>query len=765
MIKNIILVNPVQNTPHEHSERTLRTMASNDKIGTPTKSAPKPTQAGRIHRLPQAVINRIAAGEVVVRPSAALKELLENSLDANASTITVSARDGGLKLLQVSDNGEGINKQDLPLLCERFATSKIKTFEDLLQVETFGFRGEALASISHVARLSVLTKRHENSIAYTATYADGGLREAPTACAAVNGCTITVEDMFYNLPTRRAALRSPSDEYRAIVDVVCRYAIQNPHVAFVCKRLGASSSSRTADVRTSVNSTTLENIRAAFGSVVSNETIECSTEVSECNAKARAIISSANFSMKKGMFIFFINGRLVDCTSLKRAISSVYASYLPKGGQPFVYVDLKMPQEDVDVNVHPTKKEVRFLHEGVVVDAVVSAINDRLKGTETSRTFVAQSVVVSGDGILGERDNNKCDDEMIAMADGDEVENDYGSNGAKRQRQTYFDTDLDAPSQSQLSSRPSTKTQAEGKKEYAKDIIRTSSKNPVGLLDRYVTRGRDENNKKTIASTDAQKEVRRKRNDNAMPLLTSVETLLERCRRDGHKGLMVLLKEHSFVGIADDRFGLIQHSSRLLLAELDELLPQLVYQQALARFGDHDIFELRPGAPLLKLLQKFIENKARRADDDDMILSAESMLTVLLEKGKMLEEYFGIVLQGNEVETMRLTKLPMFFTDMIGDVHWLGEFVHDVVVKTDWSQEEGCFHGIAQAFGKWYGRHWTCASAFGSSGEGDRREWILNHVLFTAMRSEFWPAKKLFARGVVREITSTAKLYKIFERC
>ncbi|KAF0303949.1 DNA mismatch repair protein Mlh1 [Amphibalanus amphitrite] len=176
-----------------------------------------------IRRLDETVVNRIAAGEVVQRPANALKEMLENSLDAKATNITVMVKDGGLKILQIQDNGIGIRREDLSLVCERFTTSKLTAFEDLMQIGTYGFRGEALASITHVAHLTITTRTADSKCAYRrveARYTDGRLREDPRPCAGNVGTQILVEDLFFNMAARRQALRSPAEEFNKISEVV-----------------------------------------------------------------------------------------------------------------------------------------------------------------------------------------------------------------------------------------------------------------------------------------------------------------------------------------------------------------------------------------------------------------------------------------------------------------------------------------------------------------------------------------------------------------
>ncbi|CAH8605140.1 unnamed protein product [Dicrocoelium dendriticum] len=173
-----------------------------------------------IQRLPKEVIDRIAAGEVIQRPVNAVKELLENCLDAGSTHIEITVRSGGLKLLQVQDNGSGIRVSDLPLLCERFTTSKLREFEDLSKLTTFGFRGEALASLSHVSLLTVTSRTAHEQCAYRVSYRNGKPTERAIACAGNQGTTILAEDLFYNTPLRRAALNNPREEFSRIAEVV-----------------------------------------------------------------------------------------------------------------------------------------------------------------------------------------------------------------------------------------------------------------------------------------------------------------------------------------------------------------------------------------------------------------------------------------------------------------------------------------------------------------------------------------------------------------
>lgn len=307
-----------------------------------------------IVRLDPTVVNRIAAGEVIQRPSNALKEMLENSLDAGATSIAVVNK--GLAILQITDNGHGIHKDDFSLVCERFATSKLTSFEDLLQIKTYGFRGEALASISHVAKVTITSLVSGSKVAYSASFIDGKMTAAPKPVAGVRGTTITVEDMFYNMPARKTALKNASEEYGRIHEVVSRYALHHgPRgVAFSCKKHGEM----VPDLNTPAKTTVLDAIGTIFTTAIKRELLPFAVKVdsrvvgadsahagsSSTAASAGQVdgdaagfhfsssgyVSNANYHMKKGVFILFINARLVDCGPLRKAIENVYADILPK---------------------------------------------------------------------------------------------------------------------------------------------------------------------------------------------------------------------------------------------------------------------------------------------------------------------------------------------------------------------------------------------------------------------------------------------------
>ena len=363
----------------------LKVFAGNISKMADGASSPTPT----IKKLDETVVNRIAAGEVIQRPVNAIKEMIENSLDAKSTSIQITVKSGGLKFFQIQDNGCGIRKEDMGIVCERFTTSKLCKFEDLNSISTYGFRGEALASISHVAHVTITTKTVDSNCAYKASFCDGKPKGDPKPCAGNKGTQIVVEDLFYNVMTRKKALKSPGEEYAKIVDVVGKYAIHNSGIAFTVKKHGQNL----GDVRTLNSSSIIDNISTIYGANLGKEILDISCDNHQYGFKMSGYITNANYSIKKFTFLLFINHRLVDSSAIRKAIDAVYSAYLPKGSHPFIYLSLEINPGNVDVNVHPTKHEVHFLHEDSIIEIIQKTVEEKLLGSNSSRTYFTQTLL------------------------------------------------------------------------------------------------------------------------------------------------------------------------------------------------------------------------------------------------------------------------------------------------------------------------------------------------------------------------------------
>lgn len=374
----------------EAGEHSPPTSPETDLMEIKTEKTPyTPSEPPKIHRLDESVVNRIAAGEVIQRPVSAIKELVENSLDAHSTSINVVVKDGGLKLIQVSDDGHGIRREDLPILCERHTTSKLTNYEDLQSIKSMGFRGEALASMTYVGHVTVTTITPGKLHGYRVSYRDGVMEDEPKPCAAVKGTQIMVENLFYNMIARRKTFQNSADDYSKIVDLLSRFAIHHINVSFSCRKHGASR----ADVHSVTTSSRLDSIRSVYGVSVALNLMKIEVPDSDPSSSVfnmDGLISNSNYVAKKTTMVLFINDRLVECTALKRAIEIVYAATLPKASKPFIYMSIVLPPEHVDVNVHPTKREVSLLNQEFIINTIQSAVESKLRNSNEARTFQEQ---------------------------------------------------------------------------------------------------------------------------------------------------------------------------------------------------------------------------------------------------------------------------------------------------------------------------------------------------------------------------------------
>ncbi|MBV9925770.1 MAG: DNA mismatch repair endonuclease MutL [Acidobacteria bacterium] len=325
----------------------------------------------KIRVLSDHVANQIAAGEVVERPASVAKELVENSVDAGARRVEVEVEAGGRRLLRVSDDGEGMTRDDAVLAFERHATSKINSVEDLERVSTLGFRGEALASIASVARVELLTQR-EGETEGTRVVIEGGRMRDVAPAARPKGTTIAVRDLFFNVPARRKFLRSEATESFHLTNLVTHYALAHPEISFVLTNNG----------REVLRGAAAENLRERAYQIFGDEFIESLLAVaggSEAVGRVSGFVSAprARRTTRDAQYLF-VNGRFVRDRLVARALTEGYRTVLPHGVYPSALLFLEVPPEEVDVNVHPAKTEVRFRRASAVAEAVREAVRAAL---------------------------------------------------------------------------------------------------------------------------------------------------------------------------------------------------------------------------------------------------------------------------------------------------------------------------------------------------------------------------------------------------
>ncbi|KAF8322563.1 DNA mismatch repair protein MutL [Clavulina sp. PMI_390] len=753
---------------------------------------PKP-----IRRLEQSLVNRIAAGEIIHRPSSALKEILENSLDAGSKVIRVTVKDGGMKLLQIEDNGSGIRKADLPILCERFTTSKLQKFSDLQSIATYGFRGEALASISFVSHLTVTTKTKDDACAWKLSYADGKPVPAKTGqsaeakpCAGNDGTLLQVEDLFYNTPTRLSALRSGSDEYSRILDVVSRYAIHNPQVAFSCKKTGSA----TPDISTPGSSQIPTTIRLLHGGAVAQELIhvpmsshsglrkrrrpdsssedgvsdggDVESEQDEADPNdvqwaAEAYVTSANYHVKKMTFLLFINHRSVESTRIKRAVESVYNAILPKGSFPFVYLSLEIDPACVDVNVHPTKREVHFIDEEKIISSVALKIQRALAARDQSRTFEYQTLLI---GPTDPKSQGKA------------------STPASRDRGSKFREKSSARDQEDdtNTSNPHGHTIPKTRVIYPQHKVRGATQHDRTLDSMFLPVPKSSSstspssNVASAAATPRKDKGKGKEIVDSECFLQSVLDLRADIAKQRHGELSEILSDMTLVGIVDmpKSVALIQHSTRLYLIDYSALSCELFYQLGVRQFGDFGRIHLEPSPSITDLIELAVACEEGIYDAGLTVGGVVQKISkLLISQREMLDEYFAI----NITEDGKLESLPILLNNYTPNFDRLPLFLMRLGPQVNWTEEKACFDTLLRELAYFYiptplplPPTTETSSPDETQQDGDDEEtqrWQIQHVLIPALRSFLVPSKALIKAKAAVQVASLPDLYRVFERC
>lgn len=337
-----------------------------------------------IQLLDQTTIDKIAAGEVVDRPASIVKELLENAIDAKANTITVEIKEGGISLIRITDNGCGISKNDIPMAFLRHATSKIRTIDDLSVIATLGFRGEALSSIGAVSQVECITKMPDAMMGYRYVF-EGGTERSLEEVGVPGGTTLIIKNLFYNTPARKKFLKSATTEGNYITQIVERIALSHPEVSI---RLIVNGQQK----RFSPGNRNLKDvIYHIYGKDIAGNLIELSDifeNYSLTGYIGKPVISRGN----KGYMTYFINGRYIKSNIISSAIEEAYKPYMMHHNYPFTVFHFQLPQEELDVNVHPAKMEVRFAHPQEVYQFIYQMVSKALKGKELIPEIVLPSL-------------------------------------------------------------------------------------------------------------------------------------------------------------------------------------------------------------------------------------------------------------------------------------------------------------------------------------------------------------------------------------
>ncbi|KAL3955735.1 hypothetical protein ACCO45_011298 [Purpureocillium lilacinum] len=663
----------------------------------------------RIRALDPAVVNKIAAGEIIVAPVHALKELIENAVDAGSTAIEIVVKDGGLKQLQITDNGGGIQREDLPILCERHTTSKITKFEDLTTIGTYGFRGEALASISHIAHLSVTTRTKDSDVGWRAHYLDGklappkpGQPAEPKMMASRPGTQITVEDLFFNVPTRRRAFRSHGEEFNKIIDMVGRYAIHCAGVGFTCKRRGRGIEHA---LHTGPGLPNRQNTNVA------NELIEFSTSADRWGYTAHGIVTNANYHIKKTTLLLFINHRAVESGNIKKAIEQLPA----KRGPSFVYLSLEIDPGRVDVNVHPTKREVHFLNEDEIIQDVCNKIEEELAAVDTSRTFKTQTLLP---GAMQFEDAHP-DDAAPATPK-------YMITGKARRN--------------------------------SNELVRTDT-SMRKITSMFLRADSGESGRAGVGAEEplAALKISEYEESDREPMLCrlrSVKELRGEVRDDMHHDLTEIFTSHTFVGIVDEsrRLAAIQSGIKLYLIDYGHTCYEYFYQLGLTDFGNFGTIRFSPPLRLGELLTMAAEKEKEMLGVSDEDFDVEA----IVNKEEMLLEYFSLEISP----TGELVSIPLMVKGYTPSVAKLPQFLLRLGPNVDWTDEKACFDSFLRELATFYvPEQLPAASPSGTASSPQEEEEVPAEVR-TRRQYVRWAVENIFFPAFKARLVATQSLMK-----
>jgi DNA mismatch repair protein MLH1 len=455
-----------------------------------------------------------------------------------------------------------------------------------------------------------------------------------------------------------------------------------------------------------------------------------------------------NYAAKRTTLVLFINGRLVDSSSLRRALEAAYTTVMPKAAKPWVYLDIRLPLDHVDVNVHPTKKEVRFLHEEELIDALREAVEARLVASNSTRTFV-QKKLSGGEG-------GPFASEQKTRGVGEAAE---GGAVAAPEKKTYYQpqklvrTDAKA-TRIEAFMMPSKAPSAAGAKRGAEEA------------------GLDGSGALIQPQTQASRQ-RVHENDNACEL-SSVKEVLEGFSRQGHSQLAEVLRQHTYIGVADERRIMLQHQTKLYLLDVTVLSRDMFFQQVFRRFGGFDCLRLSEPASLEELALLGLEHGGSEElgtqfDAAKGTEAARELAEALQTKAAMLEEYFGVSIDGEG----RLCTLPQLIDGYVPELERLPAFVLGLG-GVDWGEERPCFEGVAAELASLYEmRPAVPPGPEDPEGPGRAEQEARAEVMEQAMQNVLLPAMRLFLQppmaratdGSTLLVTTLERLYRVFERC
>jgi len=555
----------------------------------------------------------------------------------------------------------------------------------------------------------------------------------PKAVAGRQGTTFKIEDLFFNATMRRRAFRDYGSEYKKILDMVGRYAIHCANVAFSCKKSGDAS----VGLSISTSARPIDRIRQIYSSDIGKELIEFSSSSDRYGFTAEGFATNANYNNKQMHFILFINHRCVDNNDLKKSIEEMYRMFLPKGTHPFVYLSIEVNPQAVDVNVHPTKREVKFENEDEIIRIICEELSSRLAAVDTSRTFMTQTL------LPGVKVTTISPQPDAADTPARETP---GTGRKRRNSNSLVRTDTSVRKITTMF--PSAQAGASKDGGGREDSLAA----PEGISYEIVDRER------------------------APCRLSSVKELRGEVRDHMHHELTEMIASHTFVGIVDEsrRLAAIQGGVKLFLVDYGHACYEYFYQVGLTDFGNFGRIRFTPPLDLRELLTLAAETDQASLRDGgvDATQVVEAVADQLIERREMLAEYFSLeVSPAGELVT-----IPLLVKGYTPPLAKLPRFLLRLGPAVDWTEEKSCFESFLRELATFYvpeqlppmpGDEESAKEEIIDAELRERRKnvrWAVENIFFPAFKARLLATPSLMKDGIM-EVADLKGLYRVFERC
>lgn len=726
--------------------------------------------AVQIKKLPQSTIQMIAAGEVITRPVNVVKELLENSLDAGSTNIRISIELSGLKLIEIIDNGHGISLENAEMLCRRYATSKLATANDLSRISTFGFRGEALASISEMAEVEVKTFNIQtDQMGWEARYKRGNLDGQPVKKYLQNpGTLLKITKLFEATSKRKSAmLLNLADEKKSIVDLVQRYAIHHRDRVTISLKEGHG-----IDL---INVLAPMDLGSCFGMFfgLDIETNLLDFEVkSEQQYQARIQVVFSHKKSTSGYhnnpLILFVNDRLVECADLKRDIFALVHEYFNcKQYQTVLYITIKVPPSDVDVNMHPSKATVALHFQSEIIALIIGSLRSKFQenlgsrsidiGVSQQRTIgqVFDSLSSTQNRSATQANTNRL--ALLAPACLNQLAISPITPKPTKRQYELVHNDSSQLSIAQFSAVKRTRP-------IGSDYLDCSDTMPSADIPQLTLKPHSEAvNMNLIVDTRSSDPAllhgpNRQRRDLK---LRSISELKHQVAKEQTKSPLSTIKDSTFVGLFDHERALIQHATKLYAINLKAYLKEQYYQFYLFDFGNFPPIEILPPGNKIQYLIETYLNDIRvheiRKFNKLKFSTTTSIVEELVKHSALYEDYLAIKLNSDEIIT-----IPCIMPNEIPNLVFLGRFLVDLANQVDYSDERECFKVMGRVIADFYSEPPTNLK----DKEVHRKYHDLVETrLYATIKRYLLVPEWLLTKENICQMSDTKDLYKVFERC